>query len=35
MKIELDRLESARIIEKVEYSDWASSIVPVPKGDGS
>ena len=30
---ELDRLESAGIIEKVEHSDWAAPIVPVPKGD--
>ena len=31
---ELDRLESDGIIEKVDHSDWASPIVPVPKGDG-
>jgi len=29
-----DRLESAGIIEKVEYSEWAAPVVPVPKGDG-
>ena len=31
---ELDRLEKEGIIEKVEHSDWAAPIVPVPKGDG-
>ena len=31
---ELDRLEKAGIIEKVTHSQWASPIVPVPKGDG-
>ena len=31
---ELDRLESDGIVEKVDHSDWASPIVPVPKGDG-
>ena len=30
MELELDRLESTGIIEKVEHSDW---VVPVPKGD--
>ena len=30
---ELDRLEKEGIIEKVERSDWAATIVPVPKGD--
>jgi len=34
MEIELDRLEAAGIIEKVEHSDWAVPVVPVPKGDG-
>jgi len=34
MEIELDRLESAGIIEKVEHFDWAATVVPVPKGDG-
>ena len=33
MENELDRLESIGIIEKVEHSDWAAPIVPVPKGD--
>ena len=32
---ELDRLEEAGILHKVEYSEWASPIVPVPKKDGS
>ena len=34
MELELDRLESSGIIEKVEHSDWAAPVVPVPKGDG-
>ena len=32
---ELDRLEAAGILEKVECSDWAAPIVPVPKKDGT
>ena len=32
---ELDRLEKLHIIKKVEYSDWATPIVPVLKKDGS
>ena len=32
---ELDRLESEGIIQKVDYSDWATPIVAVPKGDNS
>ena len=31
---ELERLEKEGIIEKIEYSEWAAPIVPVPKGDG-
>ena len=31
---ELDRLEKEGIIEKVDCSEWAAPIVPVPKGDG-
>ena len=31
---ELDRLESEGIIEKVEFSEWAAPVVPVPKPDG-
>ena len=34
MRQELDHLESDGIVEKVNHSDWASPIVPVPKGDG-
>lgn len=33
MELELDRLESTGIIEKLEHSDWAVSVVPVPKED--
>ena len=32
---DLERLESLGVIEKVNYSDWAAPIVPVPKADGS
>ena len=32
---ELKRLESEGILSKVEWSDWATPIVPVPKQDGS
>ncbi len=32
---ELDRLESERIIERVNHSDWATPIVAVPKKMGS
>ena len=31
---ELQRLEREGIIEKIEHSEWAAPIVPVPKGDG-
>lgn len=31
---DLERLERLSVIEKVQYSDWAAPIVPVPKGDG-
>ena len=31
---ELDRLEAIGAIVKVDHSDWASPIVPVPKKDG-
>lgn len=31
---ELDRVEALGAIEKVDHSEWASPIVPVPKGDG-
>ena len=32
--LELDRLTKAGLIEKVDHSDWAAPVVPVPKGDG-
>jgi len=32
---ELDRLESMGVIEKVRYSEWAATIVPVVKPDNS
>ena len=32
---ELDRLEAAGILHKVDHSDWAAPIVPVPKKDGT
>ena len=32
---ELFRLQKAKIIEPVQYSDWSAPIVPVIKGDGS
>ena len=32
---DLERLESLGVIEKVNYSDSAAPIVPVPKADGS
>ena len=31
---ELDRLKQLGILEKVEHSQWAAPIVPVPKSDG-
>ena len=33
--VELDRLESIAVIEKVEHSDWAAPIVPVLRPDNS
>ncbi|XP_036346123.1 uncharacterized protein K02A2.6-like [Rhagoletis pomonella] len=35
VEAELDRLCSQGILEPVEYSDWATPIVPVPKSDGT
>jgi hypothetical protein len=32
---DLERLETLGVIEKVNYSDWAAPIVPVPKADCS
>jgi hypothetical protein len=32
---EIDRLEGAGIIERVEYSSWGTPVVPVVKGDDS
>lgn len=32
---ELDRLLENDILEKVEYSEWATPIVPIPKKDGT
>ena len=32
---EIDRLEKEGIIEKVDHSEWATPIVPVPKKDGT
>ena len=32
---ELERLENEAIIQKVDHSDWATSIVAVPKGDNT
>jgi len=32
---ELHRLEKIRVLEKVEFLDWATPIVPVLKPDGS
>ena len=31
----MERLEKQGIIRKVNYSDWAVPIVPVPKADGA
>ncbi len=31
---ELDRLEKEGIIKRLNSSDWAAPVVPVPKGDG-
>ena len=32
---ELDRLDEAGIVIKLDYSEWTALIVPVPKRDGS
>lgn len=35
VEAEIDRLERARVIEAVQFSEWAAPIVPVLKQDGS
>ena len=35
VEIELDRLEAANVLSKVNYSDWAAPIVAVKKANGS
>ena len=32
---DINRLEKLGVLEKVQYSDWATPVVPVPKPDGS
>lgn len=32
---EIERLEAAGVLEKVQFSQWATPIVPLPKKDGS
>ena len=32
---ELDRLEEAGVLQRVDHSEWAAPIVPVPKRDGT
>ena len=32
---ELDRLEEAGILRKIDHSEWAAPVVPVPKKDGT
>ena len=32
---ELDRLEEAGVLRKVDHAEWAAPIVPVPKSDGA
>ena len=34
MEQELERLEKAGVLERVDHSDWAAPIVTVPKKDG-
>ena len=34
IELELNRLEGAGILKKVDYSEWAAPIVSVPKKDG-
>lgn len=35
VSLELDRLEEAGILRKVDHSEWAAPVVPVPKKDGT
>jgi len=35
VEADLDRLESAGVITKVEHCEWGTPIVPVPKKDGT
>ena len=32
---DIHRLQKLRVLEKLQYSDWATPVVPVPKPDGS
>ena len=32
---DLDRLEKLGVLEKINHSDWAAPVVPVPKANGS
>ena len=32
---DINRLQKLGVLEKVQYSDWATPVVPVPKPDGS
>ena len=34
IQAELERLEEAGVLQKVNHSKWAAPIVPVPKADG-
>ena len=35
IKRELDCLEEMRVVEKIAHSEWAASIVAVPKSDST
>ena len=32
---DIHRLQKLKVLEKLQYSDWATPVVPVPKPDGS
>ena len=32
---DINRLQKLRVLEKIQYSDWATPVVPMPKPDGS